>query len=151
MTNTEGYTRANPLNYPANTYDPTSRRSSDYTSVYQSGTDDSSSISGSTQDEENFLLGKLQNLYNNKEYVVSLKPDHPLVIKADRAIQEIEDRLNDIYENRTVKPISGSITDPISIQKQRFRRRERRARIAQWEEQVDPNQTTRNPERWKRL
>ena len=97
--------------------------------------------------KKTFCWGKLQNLYNNKEYVVSLKPDHPLVIKADRAIQEIEDRLNDIYENRTVKPISGSITDPISIQKQRFRRRERRARIAQWEEQVDPNQTTRNPER----
>ena len=147
LTNTEGYTRANPLSYPANAYDPTSRRSSDYTSVYQSGSDDSGSISGSAQDEENLLLGKLQNLYNNKEYVVSLKPDHPLVIKADRAIQEIEDRLNDIYENKTVKPISGSITDPISIQKQRFRRRERRAKIAQWEEQVDPNQTTRNPER----
>ena len=145
MVNTERYTIADPSIYPA--YDPNSRRSSDYTSVYQSGLDDSGSVSGSAQDEENFLLSKLQNLYNNKEYVVSLKPDHPLVIKADRAIQEIEDRLNDIYENRTVKPISGSITDPISIQKQRFRRRDRRAKIAQWEEQVDPNQTTRNHER----
>ena len=66
LTNTEGYTRANPLSYPANTYDPTSRRSSDYTSVYQLGSDDSGSISGSAQDEENFLLGN--DRYRVPEY-----------------------------------------------------------------------------------
>ena len=39
-----------------------------------------------------------------------------------------------------------SITDPISLQKERFRRRERRAKRAQWEEQINPNQTARNHE-----
>ena len=51
-------------------------------------------------DEENYLLSKLQTWYNNREYVLSLKADHPLVNKTNKAIQEIEAGLNGLYENR---------------------------------------------------
>ena len=77
---------------------------------------------------------------------MSLKADHPLVDKTNKTIQEIETRLNDLYENRFPKNELESITDPISLQKERFRRRERRAKRAQWEEQINPNQMARNHE-----
>ena len=129
-----------------NSYEYSSRRSSDYTSVYASGSEESGLTSENNIDEENYLLSKLQTLYNNREYVLSLKADHPLVNKTNKTIQEIEARLNDLYENRFPKNELESITDPISLQKERFRRRERRAKRAQWEEQINPNQTARNHE-----
>ena len=129
-----------------NSYKYSSRRSSDYTSVYSLGSEESHLTSENNIDEENYLLSKLQTLYNSREYVLSLKADHPLVNKTNKTIQEIEARLNDLYENRFPKNELESITDPIGLQKERFRRRERRAKRAQWEEQINPNQMARNHE-----
>ena len=163
----ERYTRVDPRNYfthlPSqndpnlpdrdprkvplcNSYEYSSRRSSDYTSAYASGSEESGPTSENNIDEENYLLSKLQTLYNNREYVFSLKADHLLVNKTNKTIQEIEARLNDLYENRFPKNELESITDPISLQKERFRRREKRAKRAQWEEQINPNQMARNHE-----
>ena len=100
-----------------NSYEYSSRRSSDYTSVYASGSEESGQTSENNIDEENYLLSKLQTLYNNREYVLSVKADHPLVNKTNKTIQEIEARLNDLYENRFPKNELESITDPISLQK----------------------------------
>ena len=142
----ERYTRVDPCNYfthlPGqndpnlpdrdprkvalhNSYEYNSRRSSDYTSVYALGSEESGLTSENNTDEENYLLSELQTLYNNRQYVFSLKADHPLVNKTNKTIQEIEARLNDLYENRFLKNELESITDPISFQKERFRRRER--------------------------
>ena len=141
------YIDRDPRNIPlCNSYDYNSRRTSNYTSVYSSGSEESGLTSENNIDEENYLLSKLQTLYNNREYVLSLKADHPLVDKTNKTIQEIETRLNDLYENRFPKNELESITDPISLQKERFRRRERRAKRAQWEEQINPNQMARNHE-----
>ena len=115
--------------------------------VYSSDSEESGLTSENNTDEENYLLSKLQTLYNNREYILSLKADHPLVDKTNKTIQEIEARLNDLYENRFPKTELESITDPISLQKERFRRRERRANRAQWKEQINPNQMARSHER----
>ena len=113
-----------------NSYEYSSRRSSDYTSAYASGSEESGLTSENNIDEENYLLSKLQTLYNNREYVLSLKADHPLVNKTNKTIQEIEARLNDLYENRFPKNELESITDPVSLQKERLKRGERRAKRA---------------------
>ena len=107
------------------------------------GSEESGVASENNIDEEKLPVSKLQTLYNNREYVLSLKADHPLVDKTNKTIQEIEARLNDLYENRFPKNELESITDPISLQKERFRRRERRAKRAQWEEQKLENRCYR--------
>ena len=135
----ERYPRVDPHNY-------FTHRSSDYTSVYALGSEESGLTSKNNIEEENYLLNKLQTLYNKREYVLSLKADHPLINKTHKTIQEIKPRLNDLYEDRFPKNELESITDPIGLQKERFRRRERRAKRAQGEEQINPNQMARNHE-----